>query len=574
MLRLLLTLVLAPLAVIGLWLAAGRAEPRADFVVASDQIRTLDPHRLSFMDEVQIAGALYEGLTRLNSTTYQPEPAVAERWEISPDALTYTFHLRPDARWSNGRPVEADHFHTAWLRVLDPQNQSQYASLLFTIAGAEAYYRARTGGAGPSGSVADAPAEAVGIEVPDARTLRVRLAYVCPYFLELCAFPTFAPIYPPLMHAVAYRDGRVLTATRHLLTRPGHIVCNGPFVLARWDFKQRLLLTRNEHYWDSAGIAVDTLEVYLAGTGNPALIAYETGRVDLVRGLEPETARKLLEDQQRGRRRDVHISDRFATFFLRINCRRPPFDNADLRKALSLAIDREQICLHILGLGETPAETYVPRPAIPLLVQTAGDGRRVHYEPPDGLGAGLSAAQRAELAREYLARSGAAEVLALRPIELAIAPEPVQYRLVAEAVREMWRRELGVPVVLQTIETRVLSERIRNLDYDIVRSNWFGDFLDPISFLEMFTSSSGQNRTGWSSGAYDRLIEAAFRERDPQRRFELLSEAEGILCREGLPIVPLYYMTGNYLLNPRFSGLVDHVRGVLPVHRVRPADDG
>ncbi|MBW7904360.1 MAG: peptide ABC transporter substrate-binding protein [Phycisphaerae bacterium] len=551
--RLLPIALLAPALAMLLWLALGRVEPRADFVVAGDQVRTIDPHRASFADELAIAGALFEGLTRLNERTFLPEPGAAERWETCEDGRRYVFHLRPEARWSNGEPLLAEHFVRAWEYVLDPACEAQYAAALFVIDGAEAYYRA-------AGGVERPPAETLGVRAIDARTLELRLAAPCPYLLEILSFPIFAPVYPPLLERFVYRDGRVLRGTRHLWLRPEHIVGNGAFRLVKWDFKERFLLARNEHYWDRDVCDVETIEFYLAPSGNAAQIAYETGRVDMLRGLDAEVALELRRQQETGRRRDFRLGDRFATFFLRVNCRRPPLDDADLRRALALAIDKDELCRHVMGLGEQPADHYVPWHLL------AGGAAA----PPAGLGMGLSRAARLTEARRLLSRSRLGATGGGRPLELAYAPEPAAFRRVCEAVAEMWRRDLGLRVELRALEPRVLSERIRRLDYDVVRSNWFGDYSDPMTFLDMFTSHGAQNRTGWADAEYDALIAAAAREPVAARRIELLQAAERRLCLEELPIIPLFFMRGNALLNPRFE-LADSQRGVPQFHRVRRA---
>ena len=566
MARLLVALTVLPVAALLTWLALGVRPQRADFVVAYQEPRTLDPHRVSWAAEIQLANALFEGLTRLNSETFQPEPALATHWEANQEQTRYTFHLRPEARWSNGDLLVAEHFRFAWLRVLDPPVESQYASLLFVIAGAEDYYRSRLNG----DTSEDVPAEQVGIEAPDAHTLRVHLAGPCSYFLDLTSFPTLAPVHPPTLERWAYRDGRVLRGTRHLWTRPGNLVCSGAFILSGWDFKQRLLLERNPHYWDAGNVHVDSIEVYLTADLNADLIAYETGRVDLVQSLETAVARVLRGEQQAGRRSDFHLGDRFATCFFRVNCKRPPLDNADLRKALALAIDKPAICTQVLGLGETPADTYVPREAVPLMPRPGPNGEAIYYQPPDGLGAGLSYAQRVELARAHLRRSGFERVAATRPIEITYAPHPDIQR-VAEAVQAMWESALGIRVELRVVEAKVLNSKINSLDYDVVRSNWFGDYLDPSTFLNMFRTHDGQNRTGWSHAEYDRLLAAGGGEADNARRFALFREAERILCAEQLPIIPLYFRRGAFLLNPAFTGLSDNVRDILPIHRVRRA---
>ncbi|MEP0847937.1 MAG: peptide ABC transporter substrate-binding protein [Phycisphaerae bacterium] len=558
MLRLLLALTLVPAAALLAWMALSDRQERADFVVASDQVRTIDPHRVSWSDEILIASALFEGLARLDPASMKPVPAAAEHWSCAVDGRTYTFHLRPEARWSDGSPLLAEHFRSGWLRVLDPETESQYASLLFVIDGAQAYYRSRLNHAPED----DAPADSIGVTAADDRTLFVRLAAPCAYFLDLASFPTFAPLHPAMQTPAADRGAEAAP-----WIRPQRIVTNGAYTLERWDFKHRQVLRRNPHYWDAPRVHFDSIEIFFTASPAAALLAYETQRVDFVRALEPETIAVLLRQQEQGRRNDVHVGDRFATYFFRVNCRRPPLDNADLRKALSLAIDREDLCRHVTGLGETPAYAYVPRGALELLARTAPDGQPVHYRPSAGLGEGLSRDKRLALAREHVARSGFLRHAASRPIELSFAAEPVQQRRIAEAVQAMWERNLGLRVELRVNERNVLSTRIRELDYDVARSDWYGDYPDPSTFLDMFHGDSGQNRTGWQNDEYDRLIEAAAAEGDVEQRYELLRAAEQILCVEQLPIIPLYFKRGNYLLRPSIAGIYDNVRDFFPIQR-------
>ncbi|MEW6197381.1 MAG: peptide ABC transporter substrate-binding protein [Planctomycetota bacterium] len=559
---------LASLLVPALALLAGlgfvQRAPRADFVLTSGEPRTLDPHRVSWLPEIQLAATLFEGLTRLNDETFAPEPAVAERWDVGPDGRVYVFHLRPTARWSTGEPVTAEDFRFAWLRVLDPRSEAPYANLLFAVRGARDYYNSRRN----ADDADDVPAGAVAVLADGERTLRVELSGPCPYFLELTSFITLAPVHRPTLERWAYRDGRVLRSTQHLWTRPAHLVGNGPFRLTRWEFKRSIGLERNPHYWDAATLDVHTIEAWITTDPGAALIAYETGRADLVRWLEAPVAEVLQAEQAAGRRQDFYTGDRFATFFYRVNCRRPPLDNPELRKALSLAIDRAALCKHVLRLGEPPAWTLVPRPALARMTRSGPGDTVVRYEPPSGLGAALSPAQRAELAREYLRRSGFGTRSEPRPIEITFPPDPEQ-RALAEAVQAMWESTLGLRVELRPQEPKVLSSRIRDLDYDVARSDWFGDYLDPDAFLGLFVSVSGHNRTGWTHAEYDRLVGEAAGEADDARRYALLAAAERILCEEELPIIPVFHRRGNYLLNPRFTGLRDNVRDLLQIHRVR-----
>lgn len=562
MMRVFLVVIVLPAALLFGWLASGHPEQRADFVLAAEEPRTLDPHRASWLNELQLADALFEGLTRLNPRTLQPEPAVAETWSFSDDRLTCTFQLRAAARWSNGDPVQAEDFRFAWLRALDPRVESQYAAMLFVVEGAQAYHDSRTN----ADETDDLPPSSVGIEVLGKHTLRIRLAAACPYFLELTAFPVLFPVHPPTVKKFAYRDGVVLRSTRHLWTRPENIVCNGPYIIADWQFKKRILLRRNALYSGTAGAGLDTIEVYIAPDPNIALRAYESGRVDFLRDVPAAIAQALAREVRAGRRFDFHVGDRFSTYFYRVNCRRPPLDQPVFRRALSLAIDREALCAQVVGMGETPALTYVPVGSVEWMARETGATGRVVYQPPRGLGAEMTRQERLRHARALLAESGFDP--RSREIELMFAPNPA-YQRIAEALAAMWEHGLGLRITLRTLEGKVLSERVRALDYDLVRSDWSGDYLDPMTFLEMFTTGNGQNRTGWSNAEYDAALAAAAREADDARRYALLCEAERILCEEALPILPLYHRRGNYLLRTDFHGVSDNIREYFPLHAIR-----
>ncbi len=552
MVRILAALIVLPSLAVLAWLAARGHDVRADFVFAMDEPRTIDPHRVSWTEEIQLSTALFEGLARPNARTFRPEPAVAASWSQSREGLTWTFHLRPDARWSNGAPLVAEDFRWSWLRVLDPATAAQYAQLLFVLEGAEAYYRSRL----DDDSSNDVDAARVGIDVPDAHTLRVRLAMPCAYFLELVAFVTWAPVHRATLERAGARGQRWM--------RPANIVCNGPFVLREWSFKERIVLERNRHYWDASNVGVDTMEAFITPDPNVALLAYETGRVDLVRYVSTDIARALMQQQ----RSDFHIGDRFATYFLRVNCRRPPLDDPVVRQALSLAIDRDAICAHVMGLGQSPAFTYVPRSACRQMPRKDNAGNVIYYEPPTGLGADLPYDERVVLARQLLATTAYGRDPNRRPLELAYPPIPDQAKI-SEAVQGMWESALDLRVELRVQEATVLSGRIRALDYDLVRSNWYGDYMDPMTFLGMFTTDDGQNRTGWSDPRYDALIAQAAREADNTRRFAQFREAERILCEREIPIIPLFFRRGNFLLRSEFTNLHDNPRDVIYQHYVQ-----
>ncbi len=550
---LLLATLLIP-ATLVVWLALGVAEPRADFVYAAEESRTLDPHRVSWLSEIQIAAAMFLGLTELDPRTLAPRPAVARGWTCSDDQRHWTFTLDPAAHWSDGAPLTAEDFRWSWLRALTPATKSQYFELLFVIAGARRYYESRA----DRDDSNDAPAESVGVVARDAHTLEVTLAAPCPFFLQLTSFVTLAPLPRQAIKRAA------AAGAEPLWTRPERIVCNGDYVMKRWEFKRRILLERNPQRPPRDPQQPHTIEVYTTSSTQAALLAYETGRVDLVRGLGTALAARLAARHAGGQRPDFHVGERYSTYFYRINCSRPPLDNVELRRALYLAIDRERLCAAVTGLGERPAYHFVPE-------ISAGGAPAPAYHPPRGLGATLEVSERLAQARACYQRSGFAAQAGGRPLELLFASDNPDYQRVAEALQAQWTEALGVRITLRPIEGKVLSSRVRNLDYDLARADWFGDYLDPSTFLNMFTTGNGQNRTGWSNREYDALIARAANEPDPSRRLALLQAAERILCVTETPIVPLYFRRGNFLLNPRFEGLHDNLREYLPLHHVRRA---
>lgn len=539
-----------------LWLAIARPPVRADFVMAMEEPPTLDPQRVSWNNEIQLTNLMFEGLTRLNARTLQPEPAVASAWEFDAAGNTYTFHLRPDAVWSNGDRVRAAEFRDAWLRVLDAAAGPQYRNLLYVIDGAEAYAAASAASAG-------ATSAGVGIEAVDEQSLRVRMARPCPYFLDLTSFPTFYPLHHDTL---ALLEANRASGAPVNWVRGGAFACNGAFRLAAWEFKRGLRFDRNPNYWDRGSVTLRSIDVSISADPNVQLIAYETGAADLIRTISTPVARTLRAEAAAGRRGDFHAGERFATFFFRVNCRRPPFDRADVRRALSLAVDRAAIAEKVMGCGEAPAETFVPRASLALMPRQTPDGKTVYYQPPEGIGAGMSMPERIARARELLSVSG---FPMSRPIELAYASDNADYRRICEALKAMWEESLGVVVALRPIEAKVLREKIRSLDYDLARSEWFGDYLDPSTFLTMWVAESRQNRTGWASARYDELIAAADGESDNARRFALFQQAERILCEQESPIIPVFFKTGAFLLNPAFEGVFDNPRDLLPVQFVR-----
>jgi oligopeptide transport system substrate-binding protein len=274
-----------------------------------------------------------------------------------------------------------------------------------------------------------------------------------------------------------------------------------------------------------------------------------------------------------GERPDYQHGDNFATYFYRLNVTRPPLDDRLVRRALSQAIDRDELCRVVWGFGQKPARVLVPPY---FAAETAGhgqDGRVYSYHGPAGRPDDFTAARDCLLRAGWdYPRAGGRPVRDGRPfprLQLLYNTDAL-HDAVAQAVAHMWREHLGIVVELQNVESKVFHERVRKLDYDIARASWYADYLDPNTFLEVFRSGSGNNRTGFADDRYDRLLAEAAAEPRPGRRFALLAEAERILVEDQLPIIPLNFYVGAQLLSPRFAGVQPNARQLILLKYVHP----
>lgn len=482
-------------------LAACTPQPlhRADLVFLNGaEPETLDPALITGQPEGRLANALFEGLTTFNAAA-QAVPGVAERWEISADGLTYRFFLRADAAWSNGEPVTAEDFVRSWRRTLAPETGSEYASQLYYLRNGKAFH---------DGTVSDFAQ--VGVRSLDPRTLEVTLENPTSFFLDLCAFVTLLPV--PTTTVERYGDD---------WTKPGKIVSNGAYTLAEWRINDRIRLQKNPHYWNRAHVAMETIDALPISKANTAFNFYAAGQADLMmdKGLVPN---QLLDTLRT--RADFHAAPFLGNYFLRFNCTRPPFHDARVRRAFAQVIDKQLLVEKITRAGEQPADSLVPPGA-------AG------YTPPPGLARDL------DHARALLAEAGYPGGRGFPRIRYLYSEGELNEALAIE-LQGMFRRELGVPMELQRQEWKVYLRSMSSLDFDLCRATWVGDYNDPNTFLAMFLTGDGNNRTGWGKPEYDRLIAEAGRTIDPAQRFECFRRAERMLISEEAPICPLFYYVG------------------------------
>lgn len=502
----------AVVALVCLLAACQRGAPRADLVFLNGaEPDTLDPALITGQPEGRIASALFEGLTSFNAKG-EPQPGVAESWQLSADGRVYTFHLRADARWSNGEIVTAEDFVRSWRRTLEPLTGSEYAYQLHYIHNAKPYNE---------GALTDF--SQVGIRAPDPRTFIVTLDSPTPFFLDLCAFTTLLPAHLPTVER--YGDAWV---------KPEHIVSNGAYTLASWKINDRIRLEKNPHYWNAANVAMSTVDVLPIKSANTAFNFYASGQADLMmdKGLAPPA---LLNDLRQ--RPDFHSAPFLGTYFLRFNVTKKPFDDPRVRRALCLVVERQTLVEKITRAGEVPAFSFVPPGA-------AG------YQPPPGL------ERDPDEARRLLAEAGFPGGQGF-PLVRYLYSEGELNEAIAVELQSMFKNELGISLNLQRKEWKTYLVALSQLDYDIARSTWVGDYNDPNTFLDMFLTGGGNNRTGWSEPAYDQLIKDAAREVDPARRLEIFQQAENILVSEQAPICPLYFIVGIQLYDDAKLGGIE-----------------
>ena len=513
------------------WLGCARREPPADLTIINDvEPESLDPAIIVAQADMRVVTALFEGLTRLEPVGARAVPGLAARWEISPDEKIYTFHLRTNLLWSTGEPITSADVVYSWLRMLNPATASDYAGQLYYVKNAEEFN---------TGKIQDA--SQVGIQALDPFTVRVELIHPTLFFLDICAMPLTCVV--PRQAIEKYGD-------RWLRAKP--LPVSGAYELAAWRLNDKIRLKKNPRYWDAANTRSEIIDILPVGSPNTALNLYEHGQVDIVwdKELIPSELLDVLL-----RRPDFHSFTYLGNYFVRVNVTRKPFDDPRVRQALALAIDKERIVKKITKAGEVPTSGFVPPGT-------------ANYHSVDGLG------HDPERARQLLAAAGYPGGKGFPRFEYlfnaAAGGGGKIHEDIAIELQQMWRNELGIQMELRQVETQVFWGMQSRRDYSLCRSSWIGDYNDANTFLGMFITGDGNNETGWSNARYDELIHAANEETDPLRREKLFQQAETILVRDELPILPLYIYVGiNYFDTNKIAGIWQNVLDEHPLRTIR-----
>ena len=500
-------------------------EPEADIVIANGaEPESLDPAILTGQPDGRPAAAMFEGLTRLNPVDSTPQPGLAERWDISDDGLTNVFYLRTNAFWSTGDPITADDFVYSWRRVVDPATASDYSGLLFYVENGEEI---------ATGKIKDLTK--LGVRALGPRTLEVKLVSPTAFFLDICAFRTLGVV--PQKTIEKYGD-------RWIMAKP--LPVSGSYLLESWRIRDKIRLRKNPLYWDAANIQNEIVDFLPIDNAMAALNLYETRQVDIVwdKNLVPNELMDVLTN-----RADCHRFDNLGTYFVRFNLTRKPFDDVRVRRALSLVIDKKRIIERILRGRERAAYSMTPPGT-------------ANYDPPQGLG------YDPPLARKLLEEAGYKDGMGFRQFDYFFNSGKMHEQIAIE-LQEMWKKELGITMYLRQTEWKVYLAQQSALEYDTTRSSWIGDYNDANTFLDMFMSNNGNNRTGWKNERYDQLIREANSLTDKQKRAAKLREAETLLVRDEVPILPIFfYQSIHFWRSNEIRGIHFNILDEHPVHAI------
>lgn len=469
---------------------------------------TIDPALNSAVDGGTMIIHAFEGLMSLDKDGV-PIPGQAEKYEVSDDGKVYTFYLRDGLKWSDGEPVTAQDFVYAWNRAIDPKTAADYEYMFDVIDG---YDQGK-----------------LNVVAQDDKTLVVTLKNAIPYFLELTAFPTYAPVRQDIIeeHGEAWA------------TKVDTYIGNGPYKMTEWVIGSHITMTKNENYWNYDKLGTQNIKFVLMDDDTAKLNAFQRGEILFADDM-PNDEIDAWRDKP-----EFNLQGQLGTYYVTFNVEKAPLDNKLVREALTLAVDREFIVREIGKAGQVPAGAFV---AIGLsdadptkeFREVGGD----YYDPTDYEG-------NLEKAKELLAQAGYPNGEGLPTIEY-IYNEGTGHQAVAEALQDMWKK-IGVNVTLSSQEWSTFLNTRKNGDFQIARNGWLSDYNDPISMLDMWISTSGNNDAQWKNPEYDKIIAEVKATDDQEKRFELMHKAEDLIFADAM-LCPIYYYVDIFLLNQKVDG--------------------
>jgi oligopeptide transport system substrate-binding protein len=498
-----------------------RAAPQPDTPVLNRALSTepesLDPQKSRSVQAADVLRDIGEGLVSYDAAG-KMVPATAESWDISADGLTYTFRIRPEARWSNGEPVTSADFVFGLRRLVDPATAAFYAAELGTVGNAADIVAGKL------------PPEELGVTATDERTLVISLVRPTPYLLSLLTHPSTFPVHRGSVeqHGDAF-------------ARAGKLISNGAYLLVDWEPGAIIELRRNAHYWNDAETSIDIVRHHVVTQEMAEFNRYRAGELHVTSTVPPENFEQIRAEYPD----ELHVAPTLGVYYYGFNMAQPPFaDSPELRQALSMAIDREVLVEVITGRGEAPAYSWVP-PGID------------NYEPVQLPYADLSQQERNAIAQGLYRKAGYSRDNPLR-FELRYNTSDTQQRI-ALAVQAMWRKVLGAEAQTVNVEFQVLLDQMREREVtQVFRSSWFGDYNDANTFLAIMQGDSAANMPGYSNPEYDALLQSAGEQLDLDRRRLYLEEAERVLLADHA-VIPLYFYVSKHLVKPEVEGWQDNI---------------
>jgi len=469
---------------------------------------SLDPAFAGSAAEINILGDIMVGLTTLDAAA-RPILGMAERWETSSDGLTWTFHLR-QARWSDGSPVTAQNFISAWRRVLDPKTAARQAQLLWVIKNAAAITAGKL------------PSTALGASISGPSVLKVVLEYPAPYLPELLSLPAALPL--PAKPSFA----------------PGHYVSNGPYLLKSWQPNDHVGLVKNPRFYDAAAVKIDAVNYFPTGDTQAALRRLRAGELDMQSPLPAAQLPWIRANMPQS----LHIIPAQALAYIAMNLRDPALADMRVRRALNLVYDREAVAGKVMKLGEQPAYSYVP----PTISNYAG-GPQLNFRA-------MPYAARLAEAKKLMQEAGYSRFNKLT-LTYACSGNPDSKRLAA--VFQAMARQIYVDIRISVADYPTILSAMRQGRYQLGYAVWLADFDDASSFLDLLRSGSPGNYAGYRSAKFDLAMAKATGESNAARRARLLQEAEGIALAD-VPWLPVRFLSQSEAVGPRVGGYVQNVR--------------
>lgn len=486
-------------------------------VCVGSEPNTIDPQLNSTVDGATLINHAFEGLMKLDADG-NIVPAQAAGYTVDDSGTVYTFTLRDGIKWSDGQAVIASDFVYAWQRLMDPATGAGYSYILQMVKNAGEIL------------MGDMTSDQLGIAALDDKTLEITLSAPCPYFLEICAFPNTYPV----RKDVVKKEGDQWTFEDY--------VCNGPYVLTDWSHNSYLLYSKNPEYYDTDAIGPETVRFYLMDDSAAMLAAFRSGELAFIDQVPADELPALKEDGE------LTVRGVMGVYFACINNASQPFADPKVRKAFSLAVDRNYLVDSVTAGGETPAAAFVPGG---LSDVSSGEDFRIVGGAYIGTGAESYEAS-CEQARNLLAEAGYPGGEGFPAVEYLYVNDDVS-GVIAQALQYMWKDELGVTVTLAAKDWNGFMDDVLGGSYQLAGLAWLADFNDPISFLDMWTTGNGNNIAGYSNTDYDALIGKAQDAKDRAARIGFMHQAEDALMAD-MPMIPLYFNTDPYMIDPGLAG--------------------